>query len=81
MNYEVKLQKTRAGKVCICIVSTANGKLVLKGESLHRMVDAKKVGGAINTALGNPEVLLDVLPFNHRWPVNAGGRKKAPIKA
>ena len=76
MNYEIKLQKTRAGKVCICIVSAVNGKLVLKGESIQRRIDALSVINGLRAAMGLPDEVVEVLPWNHRWPKNAGKPKK-----
>lgn len=73
--YDVMLQRTKTKKTCVCLVSEGNGKLVLKGEPINRSIDAIKVGHSVLAAMGRPEKVLEVLPWNHRWPKNAGPKK------
>lgn len=72
--YKIYLQSTKAKKHRVCLVS-ANGKLVLKGEAINRRIDAVKVGQKIIEALGGEPYVIEVLPWNHKWPRNAGPKK------
>jgi len=72
--YRVEIQQTKAKKFCVCFVSLHNGKLVLKGEPINRRIDAFAVGGAIAMSM-NVDAPISVLPWNHKWPKNAGPKK------
>ena len=78
MSYSVAIQKTRNGRFCVCFISSANGKLVLKGEPLNRRLDAFAIAGAIGIQM-NVNLPTEVLPYTHKWPKNSG-KKKAPLK-
>ncbi len=73
--YEVKLQRTKSKKACVCLISAKNGKLVLKGEPINRIADALKVAHDLRDALKIPEMAVETLPWNYRWPKNAGPKK------
>ena len=77
MKYKVVIQRTRSKKSCVCIVSASNGKLVLKGEPINRTIDAVRVGQSLIEAMGGPAYVIEVLPWNHQWPSNAGPKKRA----
>lgn len=74
--FRVFLQRTRSKKSCVCIVSASNGKLVLKGEPINRTIDAVKVGQSLIEAMGGEPYVIEVLPWDHKWPTNAGPKKK-----
>lgn len=67
----VTLQKTRSGKHCVCLSSFVNGKLVLKGEPIERKIDAMKTARTVADDIGG-QTDIEVLPWNHKWPKNAG---------
>ncbi len=73
--YEVKLQRTKSKKVCVCLISVKNGKLILKGEPINRTTDALKVANSVREAMMQPSYVIEVLPWNHKWPKNAGPKK------
>jgi hypothetical protein len=78
--YVIKMQRTRSNKWCVCVVSSANGKLVLKGEPINRRVDAYKLAESLADALFSAEdrpYLIEELSWHHRWPLNAGPKRKA----
>jgi hypothetical protein len=75
--YKIYIQRTRNAKFCVCLVSEKNGKLVLKGEPINRMRDAVKLGQSILWNMASPPHVIEVLPWHHRWPKNAGPKKRA----
>lgn len=72
--FSIHTQKTRTGHRLV-LVSPSNQKLVLNGESIRRLVDAEKVKQEI---LHGTIVSGDALPLGHRFPKNAGPKKKKP---
>lgn len=79
MSYNVALQATKSKKFCVCFVSQHNGKLVLKGEPINRRIDAFAIAGAISMQMG-VSMPTGVLPWNHKWPKNAGPKKRSVAK-
>lgn len=76
-NFYITLQATRSKKICVCIASTKNGKLVLKGEPITRRIDAINVAAAIEEEMGIIRTEpWSILPWNYRWPKNSGPKKK-----
>ena len=77
--YELKLQRTRAGKVCVCLVSAKNGKLIMKGEPINKTIDALKIAHSVAGEMGQAEV-IEALPWHHRWPKNEGPKTESKLK-
>lgn len=82
MSYNIAIQKTRTKptRFCVCLTSIDNGKLVLKGEPINKLADAFEVAGRIRMAFNDKRVSMpnqiEVLPATHKWPTNAGPKKK-----
>lgn len=79
-NYSIHVQKTKAGKFCVCFVSQYNGKLVLRGEPLNRRIHAFAIAGAIGIQMG-VTLPTEVLPADHKWPKNSGPKKRFVVTA
>jgi hypothetical protein len=75
--YKVYIQRTRNAKFCVCLVSEKNGKLILKGEPINKLADASETGQAIIWNMNCPPYAIEILPWTHRWPKNAGPKKRA----
>jgi hypothetical protein len=81
--YRIGTQKTAKGHKVV-LYSTANGKLVLAGESLARSIDAVNMANELRDAFNSkretmPMEPIEAFPASHRWTKNSGPKKKAPV--
>lgn len=79
-NYRLGTQKTAKGHKVV-LYSTANGKLILAGESLARSIDAVNMANELRDAFNNKRETMPMEPIEmflagHRWVRNAGPKKK-----
>lgn len=83
MSFTIHLQKTGAG-YRVCLVSAANGKLVMQGETLNRRKDAQDIIDGICGQWNNNSVLFalkqgNILKPDHVFSKNSGPKKKSPL--
>ena len=79
-NYRLGTQKTAKGHKVV-LYSTANGKLILAGESLARSIDAVNMANELRDAFNSkretmPVEPIEAFPASHRWVKNSGPKKK-----
>lgn len=82
-NYGIGLQRAKAGYKVV-LFSTDNGKLVLAGEVIKNLEDARASMESILNAWSNKRNTLslqqEVFPASKKWPKNAGPPKKKAAK-
>lgn len=78
--FKACVQRTKDKQFRICIYSAINGKLIAPGEPLKRKIQACSLAADLSTEFGDPNPFIEVLPASHKWPSNAGPKKKATTK-
>ena len=83
-NFNIGLQEATGG-YRVVLYSRDNGKLVLAGEVIKAMQDAMDTEEALidawNSKANRVERTDAIIPKGHKWPKNAGPKKKAAIQS
>lgn len=77
MKFMVSQVQKVTGGYRVVVYSEDNGKLILWGETLKRRADAMRVADDVQWYT---YVNRSILQTDHKWPRNAGPKKKSPTK-